>query len=1259
MQAKKTDVKTYLTDTVYRNAYLLIISAWLFTLSFVFSNYWSQSTSPQGVKRSLERYLHGQEEDFSRLLRDTPLIRRLALNTADDAELQRMIELPYGVFIYEQGASGLLSLMHWNTQQSLPTPGMLEKPEGMGLDTLPNGQYAYIRKLLRGDGQAALLVCALIPVRFDYFIENDYLRKGFVDAPDVEGNYIITSDPLGIPVFSSGGQVMYRIERHQEADAGGSGWLTVLLRVLGTLLLLFYLHMAAQAVSKTYGAMPAVVFLVAAIALLRGLSYALPIPFDFSRFELFDPAIYGSNAFLKSLGDLLVNSLLFAWIMLFIQSLNEGITPLHRARGPYLRVFFAVIITCLLLATTWAGGDTIRSLVSDSAISYEVTNFFRLDKYTVVGFFVMGCISMGYYILSRILFGYLSEVLETSMFNKLLLTIFIGLSLITLFIDSRFVGFGMGLLLWLAGYLFLLKISARQGEHRITGNATVFWLIFFSASITAIIFTENRTRELGIRKAAAIKLAIQSDPSNDYLVNIAATGLGNDFLLSSLSRFRDPLVSVGLKDSIINANFRGYTNKFDTRLFLFDSSGKPLSASDQMTYDTLNTIFTLQGKKTAVPGMRYFENDFTSFSYIFRRTLRDSADSLVAVFYMLSNPRNFREEALYPELIRKTRETPIDNWPGYAYAVYDSLELQMNRNDYPFPVSISASDLPRNEFRNEVSDGYEVLWHRAGGGKVVVVTRKSNFILEAITLFAYLFCASLLLVGLFQTVSLIIRAGYEPGAVIEEIRNTSIRNQIYGTIIFLSIFSFLVVGVVTIVFFINRYDRNNRDMLSRTIQLMADEMQDRIGGRTGRNGFFSLTDSARLERLEQIITEISEIHNADINLYDERGDLLVSSQPFVYNEGILSRKMDPQAYHEMRRRRMVQFMQHERYGQLEYVSIYTPFRTRNQAFSAYVNIPYFASTRGLKQEISGFLVALINLNTFVFLMAGVISVIITNRITRSFSWIGRKMQEVNLGKHNEEISWDRKDEIGGLVEQYNRMVRKLEDSATALARTEREGAWREMARQVAHEIKNPLTPMKLSIQYLQKAIRNDATNVRELSMKVAGTLIEQIEHLSKIAAEFSEFANIGNLSNEHFDLHEVLDSLMTLHSLNEKVEISWHRPEGMAMVKADRTQMNRLFTNLLQNAIEAIPDDRQGVIRILEEFEDGVVRISVSDNGVGIPASMQSRIFTPNFTTKTSGTGLGLAMCKGIVEQARGEIWFETKAGEGTVFHISLPYEKG
>jgi nitrogen fixation/metabolism regulation signal transduction histidine kinase len=212
-----------------------------------------------------------------------------------------------------------------------------------------------------------------------------------------------------------------------------------------------------------------------------------------------------------------------------------------------------------------------------------------------------------------------------------------------------------------------------------------------------------------------------------------------------------------------------------------------------------------------------------------------------------------------------------------------------------------------------------------------------------------------------------------------------------------------------------------------------------------------------------------------------------------------------------------------------------------------------------------------------------------------------------------------------------------------------------MARQVAHEIKNPLTPMKLSIQYLQKAIDNDTADVRALSSRVARTLIEQIEHLSRIAAEFSEFANIGNPRNVDFDIHEVLRSLLSLHGMNEKVDITMHLSEGPVMVHADRTQLNRLFTNLLLNAIESIPEDRPGVIRVSERIVDGEVEVRVTDNGMGIAEEMRSRIFTPNFTTKSSGTGLGLAMSKGIVEQAKGSIRFETSSGSGTTFFVRLP----
>jgi nitrogen fixation/metabolism regulation signal transduction histidine kinase len=333
--------------------------------------------------------------------------------------------------------------------------------------------------------------------------------------------------------------------------------------------------------------------------------------------------------------------------------------------------------------------------------------------------------------------------------------------------------------------------------------------------------------------------------------------------------------------------------------------------------------------------------------------------------------------------------------------------------------------------------------------------------------------------------------------------------------------------------------------------------------------------------------------------------------------------------------------------------MYAPVRDEGEVY-AYLNIPYFTARPELEQEISNFLVTIINLNAFIFLVAGLIALIITNRITGSFSLISDKMKEVNLGRKNEEITWNREDEIGELVKEYNKMVNKLGESATALAKSEREGAWREMARQVAHEIKNPLTPMKLSIQYLQKAIANNQSNVQELSANVARTLVEQIDHLSKIAADFSQFANIGNTKVERFDLHDVISSLTDLYGPNENVTIKWLPVLGKVMVEADRTQMNRLFTNLLANAVEACHSREYCRVDITERRDDGHIRVSIKDNGEGIPAEMQDRIFTPNFTTKSSGTGLGLAMVKGIVEQARGKIWFET-GKEGTVFHVELP----
>src|SRR5258705_2624669 len=353
--------------------------------------------------------------------------------------------------------------------------------------------------------------------------------------------------------------------------------------------------------------------------------------------------------------------------------------------------------------------------------------------------------------------------------------------------------------------------------------------------------------------------------------------------------------------------------------------------------------------------------------------------------------------------------------------------------------------------------------------------------------------------------------------------------------------------------------------------IMLNEMQKKIGAHRTFDDVLTIYDSAANQNLQQLVNEVSDIHGVDVNVYSLNGDLKVSSEPTVYKRGILSKKIDPVAYYHLSRLTQVEWVQKESIGTFSYLSIYAPVREDGTGdVHAYLSIHYFSSQQELNQEISNFIVTVINLNAFIFLIAGLIALFITNRITRSFSVISDKMREVNLGRLNEEITWNRNDEIGELVKEYNKMVNKLEESAVALAKTEREGAWREMARQVAHEIKNPLTPMKLSIQNLQKSIDSNQPNVKELSTNVANTLVEQIDHLSKIAADFSQFANIGTTHVELFDLHEVLGSLRELYQPDDNVDFIWRPVQEQVCIEADKTQMNRLFTNLFTNAIEAI-----------------------------------------------------------------------------------------
>jgi nitrogen fixation/metabolism regulation signal transduction histidine kinase len=235
------------------------------------------------------------------------------------------------------------------------------------------------------------------------------------------------------------------------------------------------------------------------------------------------------------------------------------------------------------------------------------------------------------------------------------------------------------------------------------------------------------------------------------------------------------------------------------------------------------------------------------------------------------------------------------------------------------------------------------------------------------------------------------------------------------------------------------------------------------------------------------------------------------------------------------------------------------------------------------------------------------------------------------------------------------MIAALDVSAARLAQSERESAWREMAKQVAHEIKNPLTPLKLGLQLLEKSWREKDARFDQKFERFSKSFVEQIESLSQIASEFSAFAKMPDTRMQRFDVFEVINQAVTIFKQTENFTITYQVPELPFFVVADRDQLLRCFNNLLKNAIEATPADRVGLLEITYQTDDKHIRIAVKDNGNGIPEGMREKIFEPNFTTKSSGTGLGLAFVKNSVENAGGKVWFETEIGKGTTFMLSLP----
>lgn len=1242
-------------NNIFWSYFMLFASIALFIASFGFKVFSFNKISVEYRGKELEKGLHFQEQDAAAVVLDAGLISRLATAKETQADLDYLYNKPYFFYIYKKSGSSQY-LRFWNTAQVIIPDSLLEKGIDEQFVRLDNGYYV-IKKLTHPYEYEIKIYCAIL-IKSQFFVTTTFFKQSFPLNTGLDKIADISDTPTPYSIKSISGKTLFYLKQIGNANVNKDSLLTVVVRLVSFFLIFLFLYfLLYRIVIRKNRSLDIPIFLGCMFS-FRMLLYAGRKFFKLSSVELFDPQIYAASIAFPSLGDLLINSLLFCWFGVFIWNrvkMFDTNTP--RKLTPKKSWITGTIYIILLLTLTFTIINVIRSIITDSKISFDVTNFFSLNIYTAVGFIVLAFLSLGFHYFSRIIYHYMFPAFKGKLYWIYLLIAAVGLVYIAGFVPSISVNVYLFCLLWLLLYTFLFNNEeALTNLIKFNISGIVVWIFIFSVSISLLMLNEINKAELTQRKVYIEKLNTQSDPSTERLMAIANAYLDSNFFRNNFHRLYDDEQNQYLRDSILSNNYARYIKDYHGQLYFFDSTNNPLHNTDNLSYESLNTIITRQSTPTDLPDLYFYETDYDRFAYITYRQINSVDGKRIGTVCVISQPRKFSYVSLSPELFRQYKDWEFSNSTVYNYAIYSHKLLVASSKKYPFTSTLVNSQIPKYKYELREQDGYSELWYRADKNKVIVMTRKKEFVLETITLFSYIFCTFLLLIALIEVTTNFLNVVLNKRLAGRKFRlSTSIRGQIHNTFILITVLSFVVIGVATISFFTQRFDDSNSERLGRTMSIMLNEMQSHkeLGSLIYEQRIRS--DSINSNQLDEIVKRVADIHGVDANIYDFTGKLLATSQPDVYKNGFLSTQIDPRAFYYLFKMRRIEHTQKEKVSDLRYTSMYAPIRSSDGFFNAYLSIPYFTSQQVLNQEISRFLVTLINLNAFIFLITGLVALLIANRITRSFALIKEKLMQVNLSKNNEMIVWDKNDEIGGLVMEYNKMVSKLQENVDALAKSERQEAWREMARQVAHEIKNPLTPMKLSLQYLQRAIDNNSANVQELTASVSKTLVEQIDHLSKIAADFSQFANINQANKEIFDLHEVIQSLITIYSKNPDIDFIWNPLPQEVNVFADKTQMNRVFTNLFSNANEARRDNEKCQIIIHEEIENKFLRISIKDNGMGITNEMKEKIFMPNFTTKSSGTGLGLAMCKSIIEQGGGKITFETELDKGTAFYLLIP----
>jgi signal transduction histidine kinase len=1182
-----------------KSALLVVLGLFVIACAFIFDRLFSESLPIIAERASLKTL---QQVSFSRNVLSEALDNAHPFN--DQKLYNAFNEHKTGIYIFHRD-----SLVYWNNSQ-LPFEEEIKNiPGNEGLVKLKHGYFLFA-KVTEGP-KYAIALCVVKPL---YDLQNNYLKNDFKKWTGIPPGVELTEKPGNASVLLDG-RFLFSLKGSEERYAGPiANTICTFLFAIGFILLFLSLLLFFKEKNNWKNFVLALLPLVIFKFVIASKPSLLASSFLYNL-RLFADAESVMNS---SLADLVFNSLALLYISVLLHLKFEKKPARNEAIVQVMVLFFVSFFSA------WQFNHSLKSLIVNSTLSFDFLSIFNISAGAIAGLLGLVFNSMALFILFYRLCGMFpgGSILDFVKYISLII-----LQCVFIYIVSPLDSFLQDL--WPAMFGAVLFVIVRFDYQRLSLGLGI--LILVMSAITSRFFNHYIDKdEKQLLKELSYSLSERQDP----LLESEFTGLpqriGNDQKLKVLLDFlpaSEKEIVVVLKQKY----FSGYFNRYNIDFSMFDKDCKPLLTPEQpilLNEGFFEDQIKFNSDSTFSNGLFFVKAYKKNSRYIGKIEL-DTKN-----LYVLMEPKQFEELGSFPDLLLDQSQQKHEDLRNASYAVYRSEQNTNRYGDFNYPYYYRDSTALAN-----TTDEYVHHYYQPDESTHIIISKKTKNWNYRFTYNSYLF--------LFFSV--VCYLGYYIYALLftTNFKTPSLTRRIQTIVIVLLLLAMSAVGITSGRLVSKQFESDNIRQLQEKTQTIMNE----LGAQFSAEELFS---PAQKELVNLKLKELTHLFNTDISLFDSKGALFNTSQPRLYEKGLAATLANPKAYSSLKENKLSAYTDTARAGSLKYKSLYTPVFTSKNELVGFVNLPYFAKQGDLANELSGIISALINVYVILFVISILAGLILAGYITKPLRMIKQQIANITLGKQNETIKWTSNDEVGKLVNEYNNMLLKLEHSAGLLAQSERESAWREMAKQVAHEIKNPLTPMKLNLQYLQHLMASNPDNFKEKFETASKSIIEQIDTLAGIANEFSNFAKLPVANLQPVNLTEVIRNSVDLFDKKSASIIHLNLPSEEITVLGDKEQALRVFNNILKNAVQAVEDVKDPGIIVTASLENEIYKISIEDNGCGIAEDMKEKIFQPNFTTKSTGSGLGLAMVKNIVNGFGGKIYFESGERVGTVFYLEL-----